>query len=210
MQGMSHVFPRILSRQLPTAVAAEGVWITDADGRRYLDGAGGAIVVNVGHGARDLIEAATAQLERTQFVHGTTFTTTALEAYADELAPLLPMSDARIYPVSGGSEAVETAIKMARAYHLARGQDARTSVIARRSSYHGNTLGALDASGKEPLRRPYTAWLGRFRHAPPAFEYRCENPSHPSGCGAWHAGELERMIQQARSEERRVGKECRL
>ncbi len=194
---MSHVFPRVLNRALPTAVAAEGAWITDSDGKRYLDGAGGAIVMNVGHGDRELIEAATSQLAKTQYVHGTMFTTEALETYAGQVAPLLPMEGARIYPVSGGSEAVETALKLARSYHLARGESARTTVIARRTSYHGNTLGALDASGKEPLRKPYSPWLGRFPHAPRAYEYRCENPRHPEGCGAWHAGELERMIQQA-------------
>ena len=118
---MSHVFPRVFNRSLPTAVSAEGAWIVDADGKRYLDGSGGAIVSNVGHGDDALIEVAVAQLHKTQYVHGTMFTTEALEAYADELAPLLPMDDARIYPVSGGSEAIETAIKMARAYHLARG-----------------------------------------------------------------------------------------
>jgi hypothetical protein len=123
------------------------------------------------------------------------FTTRALEDYADAVAPLLPMDDGHLYPVSGGSEAVETAIKMARAYHLAKGQAGRVTVIARRSSYHGNTLGALDLSGKEPLRKPYTPWLGRFLHAPAAYEYRCENPSHPDGCGAWHAAELQRMIE---------------
>lgn len=191
----SHVFPRVLDRVLPTAVSAEGVWITDSAGRRYLDGAGGAIVVGVGHGDQVLIDAAAEQLATTQFVHGTAFTTDAVERYAAEVADLLPMDGARIYPVSGGSEAVETAIKMARAYHLARRDPARTVVIARRGSYHGNTLGALDASGKEPLRKPYTPWLGRFLHAPAAYEYRCDNPQHPKGCGAWHARELERMIE---------------
>ena len=191
---MSHVFPRVTTRTLPTAVRAEGAWIEDADGTRYLDGAGGAIVVGVGHGDRLLIEAARAQLDKTQFVHGTMFTTEALESYAEELAKLLPLDDARIYPVSGGSEAVETAIKMARTYHLAEGRPGRVAVIARRSSYHGNTLGALDASGKEPIRKPYTPWLGRFLHAPAAYEYRCENPSHPNHCGSWHAAELERMF----------------
>ena len=197
---MSHVFPRVFNRTLPTAVSAEGAWIVDADGKRYLDGAGGAIVVGVGHGDRSLIDAATAQLNTTQYVHGTMFTTEAVERYADELAPHLPMDDPRIYPVSGGSEAVETAIKMARAYHLARGDDVRTTIIARRSSYHGNTLGALDASGKEPIRKPYTAWLGRFLHAPAAYEYRCGNPEHPDGCGQWHGAELERMISLAGAE----------
>jgi adenosylmethionine-8-amino-7-oxononanoate aminotransferase len=191
---VSHVFPRV-QRELPTAVSAEGVWITDADGKRYLDASGGAIVVNVGHGDPALLDAAEGQLAKTQYVHGTMFTTEALETYADELAPLLPIDDTRIYPVSGGSEAVETAIKMARAYHLAMGQGARQTVIARRSSYHGNTLGALDLSGKESLRKPYTPWLGRFLHAPSAYEYRCESPLHPDGCGAWHAAELQRMIE---------------
>jgi adenosylmethionine-8-amino-7-oxononanoate aminotransferase len=190
-----HVFPRVLTRTLPTAVAAEGAWIVDADGMRYLDAAGGAIVVGVGHGDPALIAAAEEQLHRTQYVHSTMFTTEAVEAYAGEVAGLLPVEDARVYPVSGGSEAVETALKMARAYHLARGDGGRVTVIARRSSYHGNTLGALDASGKEPLRKPYTPWLGRFLHAPPAYEYRCENPSHPEGCGDWHAAELTRMFE---------------
>jgi adenosylmethionine-8-amino-7-oxononanoate aminotransferase len=191
---VTHVFPRV-PRQLPTAVSAEGAWITDADGKRYLDGAGGAVVVGVGHGDPALMDAAEGQLAKTQYTHGTMFTTEALENYADEVAPLLPVDDARIYPVSGGSEAVETAIKMARAYHLATGQGGRQTVIARRSSYHGNTLGALDLSGKESLRKPYTPWLGRFLHAPRAYEYRCENPSHPQACGAWHAAELQRMIE---------------
>jgi adenosylmethionine-8-amino-7-oxononanoate aminotransferase len=193
---MSDVFPRVLDRVLPTAVSAQGVWITDAQGRRYLDGAGGAIVVNVGHGVPAVIEAVAAQLRKTQYVHPTMFTTEAVEAYAAEVAPLLPMDRPRIYPVSGGSEAVETAMKLARTYHLARGEEQRVTVIARRGSYHGNTLGALDASGKESLRRPYTPWLGRHLHAPAAYEYRCRNPEHPAGCGAWHAAELERMIQQ--------------
>lgn len=191
---MTPVFSRAPSRDLPTAVSAEGAWITDADGKRYLDGAGGAIVVNVGHGVASVIDAIGEQLERTQYVHPTAFTTEAVEAYAEEVAAILPMEDARIYPVSGGSEAVETALKIARAYHLAKGRAGRSIVIGRRSSYHGNTLGALDASGKAPLRKPYTPWLGRFLHVPAAYEFRCENPQHPDGCGAWHAAELDKMI----------------
>jgi adenosylmethionine-8-amino-7-oxononanoate aminotransferase len=190
-----HVFPRVLTRSLPAAISAEGAWIVDADGKRYLDGAGGAIVVGVGHGDPALLAAAEEQLHRTQYVHGTMFTTEAVESYGDEVSGVLPLDDARVYPVSGGSEAVETALKMARAYHLARGEGGRVTVIARRSSYHGNTLGALDASGKEPLRKPYTPWLGRFLHGPPAYEYRCENPAHADGCGDWHVAELTRMIE---------------
>ena len=192
---MSHVFHRVLTRELPRAVQAEGVWIEDADGKRYLDAAGGAIVVSVGHGDRSLVDAMADQSARTPYVHPTAFTTDALEGYADDLAPLLPLDDPRIYPVSGGSEAVETALKLARSYHLARGEDARTVVIGRRASYHGNTLGALDAGSKEALRRPYLPWLGRFRHAEAAYEYRCTMPSHPRGCGTAHAEALEALIR---------------
>jgi hypothetical protein len=194
---VSHVFHRVLTRELPRAARAEGVWIEDADGRRYLDGAGGAIVVSVGHDDRSLVEAMTAQASRTPYVHGTMFTTDALEAYADEVAGLLPLDDARIYPVSGGSEAVETALKLSRAYHVARGEGSRSLVIGRRASYHGNTLGALDVGGKEALKRPYAPWLGRFRQVDAAYEYRCPSPRHPDGCGAWHADELERAILDA-------------
>jgi adenosylmethionine-8-amino-7-oxononanoate aminotransferase len=190
---VSHVFSRA-TRDVPTAVSAEGVWITDADGTRYLDGAGGAVVVNVGHGVASVIEAIHEQLERTQYVHPTAFTTEAVEAYAEEVAAILPMDHARIFPVSGGSEAVETALKMARAYHVAKGRGGRSIAIGRRNSYHGNTLGALDVSGKAPLRKPYTPWLGRFLHVSAAYEFRCENPQHPHGCGAWQAAELDRMI----------------
>jgi hypothetical protein len=194
---MSHVFHRVLSRELPRAVRADGVWIEDADGKRYLDGSGGAIVVSLGHGDRALVEAMTEQASRLPYVHGTAFTTGALEDYAEDVASLLPLEDARIYPVSGGSEAVETALKLARAYHLARGEDSRTVVIGRRASYHGNTLGALDVGGKELLKRPYAPWLGRFDHVEAAYEYRCANPGHPAGCGRRLAEQLERAIVEA-------------
>jgi adenosylmethionine-8-amino-7-oxononanoate aminotransferase len=190
---MSHVFHRVLSRPLPTAVAAAGSWIVDASGARYLDAAGGAIVVNVGHGDRALIDAMAEHVAHVQYVHGTMFTTEDLEAYADELAPRLPMDDARIYPVSGGSEAVETALKMARAYHLARGEPERSVIVARRGSYHGNTLGALDASGKETLRAPYAPWLGRVARIPAAYDYRAPLT------GAEHAEALEAVIVRAGS-----------
>lgn len=194
---MTNVFRRVTGRDLPRAVEARGAWITDADGKRYLDAAGGAIVSNVGHGDPALVAAMTEQAGRVDYVHGTAFTTEALEAYAADVATVLPMDDARIYPVSGGSEAVETALKMARAYHLARGEGDRDVVIGRRGSYHGNTLGALDISGKVGLRAPYAPWLDRFAHVDAAYEYRCAVPSHPVGCGAELAERLERTIVAA-------------
>ena len=152
-------------------------------------------MVGIGHGDPDVVEAMARQARAVAYAHATQFTTDALEAYSEELAPLLPMENARIYPVSGGSEAVETALKLSRAYHLARGEDSRHRVIARWGSYHGNTLGALDASGRQPLRHPYEPWLGRAVHVPPAYEYRCPSPRHPTGCGMWHAEELDRTIR---------------
>jgi len=191
---MTHVFRRVLTRELPRAVHAEGVWITDAEGNRYLDGAGGAIVSNVGHGDAALLGAMARQAARVQYVHGTMFTTEALEAYADDVATVLPMDGAMIYPVFGGSEAVETALKLARTYHLARGEEGRYVVIGRRQSYHGNTLGALDVGGKDQLKGPYLPWLGRFRHTETPYEYRCVMPEHPQACGARYAEALEALI----------------
>jgi adenosylmethionine-8-amino-7-oxononanoate aminotransferase len=197
---MSHVFSRAIGRALPVVDRAEGALIWDMDGRRYIDGSGGAIVVGIGHGRTEVADAVAQQAGRVAYAHGTAFTSEPLERYAAALAPLLPMDGARVYPVSGGSEAVETALKLARAYHLARGEPSRTLVIGRRSSYHGNTLGALDASGREPLRRPYQPWLGRAVHVSAAYEYRCELPGHPDGCGGVLADELDEAITRAGAE----------
>jgi adenosylmethionine-8-amino-7-oxononanoate aminotransferase len=194
---MSNVFPRVFGRDLPVAARAEGSVIWDADGKRYLDAAGGAIVVGLGHGDQTILKALDDQASAVAYTHGTQFTTEALERYTAELASVLPMDSPRVYPVSGGSEAVETAFKMARAYHLARGEASRHKVIARWGSYHGNTRGALDASGREPLRHPYLPWLGQTTHVSAPYEYRCPNAGHPAGCGAWHADRLDEAIVEA-------------
>ena len=168
------VFRRSSVADPPVAVEAHGSTIRSADGREYLDAAGGAVVVSVGHGRREIAAAMADQAGRLAYAHGSAFTTEPLEAYAREVAPHLPLDDPAIYPVSGGSEAVETALKLARAYHLARGETDRWIVFSRWGSYHGNTLGALDLSGRKPLRRPYEGWLGRFRHVSAAYPYRAD------------------------------------
>ena len=155
-------------------------------------------MVNVGHGRRSVAEAMAEQAGRVAYAHGSAFTSEPLEAYAAELGPHLPLDDPAIYPVSGGSEAIETALKLARAYHLARGEPDRLVVFSRWGSYHGNTLGALDLSGRKPLRRPYEGWLGRFRHLSAAYPYRAGDP----GANALEtaeelAAELERAIEAA-------------
>ena len=182
----------------PVAVRAEGSTIWDSTGREYLDAAGGAIVVNVGHGRQSVAAAMADQAGRLAYAHGSAFTTEPLEAYAHEVARHLPMDDPAIYPVSGGSEAIETALKLARAYHLARGETERWIIYARWGSYHGNTLGALDLSGRKPLRRPYEGWLGRFRHVSAAYPYRADLPgSNAMGTAEDLAAELERAFEAA-------------
>lgn len=192
------VFRRAASADPPVAVEASGSTIRDADGREYLDAAGGAIVVNVGHGRREIAAVMAEQAGRLAYAHGSVFTTEPLEAYAAEVGPLLPVDEPAIYPVSGGSEAMETALKLARAYHLTRGEPERATVIARWGSYHGNSLGALDLSGRKPLRRPYEPWLGRFRHVSAAYPYRAGDPGASAlGDAQELAAELERTIDQA-------------
>lgn len=188
----SSVFPR--GSGLLTAVKAEGCWIVDSHGDRYLDAAGGAVVCGIGHGRREVADAVARQLTTVDYVHATTFTTPVVEDYARAIAERTPIEDARVYPVSGGSEAIETALKLARAYHFVRGEPQRTQLLARHGSYHGNSLGALDLSGRAALRAPYLPWLGRTVHLPRVYEYRCPSPDHPSRCGAWHALRLEEEI----------------
>jgi adenosylmethionine-8-amino-7-oxononanoate aminotransferase len=195
---VSHVFRRASAVEPPVAVSAEGSTIRDADGREYLDAAGGAVVVNVGHGRAEIADAMARQASTLAYAHGSAFTNEPLEAYAAAVARHLPLDAPRIYPVSGGSEAIESALKLARSYHLARGEGDRWIVFARWGSYHGNTLGALDLSGRRPLRRPYEGWLGRFRHVSAAYPYRAGEPgANALGTGEELAAELERAIEQA-------------
>ena len=195
---MSNVFRRSTDPSPPVAAHAEGSTIWDADGRAYLDAAGGAIVVGVGHGRASVAAVMAEQAGRVAYAHGTAFTSDALERYAAALAPHLPMDDPAIYPVSGGSEAMESALKLARSYHVARGETERWIVIARWGSYHGNSLGALDLSGRKPLRRPYEAWLGRFRHVSAAYPYRAGEPgANALGDVDELAAELDRAIEAA-------------
>ncbi|MFK5688991.1 aspartate aminotransferase family protein [Ornithinimicrobium sp. LYQ92] len=188
-----HIFSRG-GAERPRISHGRGSELFDVDGRRYLDAAGGAIVVGIGHGVTEVVEAAAAQAGRVAYVHGSTFASEALEEYAEALAPLLPMDDPHLYPVSGGSEAVESALKMARSYHRARGED-RDVVIGRDGAYHGNTRGALDVSGRAGLRAPYLPWLDHARHTGTPYEYRCAfGEDHPHGCAGRHAQALEELI----------------
>jgi len=192
------VFRRATDPHPIVAVRGRGSEIWDAAGRRYLDAAGGAVVVNVGHGRESVVAAMSEQATRLAYAHGSAFTTEAVEEYAAAVGPHLPMDAPAIYPVSGGSEAVESALKLVRAYHLARREPNRLIVMARWGSYHGNTLGALDLSGRRPLRRPYEPWLGRFRHLSAAYPYRDGYPgANALGDATELSSELDRAILAA-------------
>jgi adenosylmethionine-8-amino-7-oxononanoate aminotransferase len=200
--GSEAVFHRRLAHEYPVIDRAEGVYLYDTTGRRYIDAVGGALVVNIGHGVTDIAEVMASQAARVAFAHGTQFTNEPLETYAEALREVVPLSDPKVYLVSGGSEAVETALKLARQVSVARGDLGRYKVIARWGSYHGATLGALSASGRSSLRRPYAPLLIDVPHIPPAYCYRCRlgyAGERPVGladraCGAACADALEAEI----------------
>jgi adenosylmethionine-8-amino-7-oxononanoate aminotransferase len=167
-----HVFGRATGAALPTAVAGDGCYIIDADGRRYLDGSGGAAVSCLGHSDPDVRAAIHDQLDRIAFAHTGFFTSDPAEALADLLVEAAPEGIDRVYLLSGGSEAVEAAIKLARQYFLEIGEPQRHRLIARRQSYHGNTLGALAAGGNAWRREKYAPLLVETHHISPCYEYR--------------------------------------
>jgi adenosylmethionine-8-amino-7-oxononanoate aminotransferase len=197
-RSRGRVFRRSLVADPPVAVESSGATIRDSEGKAYIDAAGGAIVVNVGHGRASIADVMADQVRRLSYAHGSAFTSEPLEAYAAAVADVLPVHDPAIYPVSGGSEGIETALKLARVYHLARREPDREILISRYGSYHGNTLGALDAGGRPALRAPYEPWLGRFRHVSAAYPYRADDPdAHALGDPEALAAELDAAIRDA-------------
>ena len=195
-----HVFARRLDRPLPEAVRAEGVYIEDASGKRYLDASGGAIVVNVGHGRREIADAVSGQISACYYAHPTMFTTPAVEKLADVLSGLAPEGISRFYFVSSGSEAVETAIKLARQIHLEAGRAQRYRLISRWKSYHGLTMGALSAMGRTVFRTPYAPMLTDVTHIPAPYCLRCAYGLTYPQCGVRCALALEETIENLGAE----------
>ncbi|MCP4487641.1 MAG: aspartate aminotransferase family protein [Gammaproteobacteria bacterium] len=169
---MSHVFPRHSKANPPIAVAGSGVYLTDINGKQYLDASGGAAVSCLGHGDIEIIDAIKAQLDRFEFAHTGFFTTEAAESLADLLIENAPQNLERVYLVTGGSEAVEAAIKLARQYFIEIGQPSKHKVIARLQSYHGNTLGALATGGNMWRREPFSPLMIDTTHIAPCYQYR--------------------------------------
>jgi adenosylmethionine-8-amino-7-oxononanoate aminotransferase len=196
MDAREHVFYRNLRKAYPMADRAEGVYIWDTAGKRYLDGSGGACVVSIGHCVPEILEAIQRQFNRVPFVHSSHFTNPAVCELGDLLYQMAPdASFTRTYFLSGGSEAVETAVKLMRQYWREAGKPDKYKVISRWSSFHGNTTGAL-ALGGHTARRSH--FLPLFQHTPhiePAYCYRCSFKETPETCDLQCADELERCIK---------------
>ncbi len=192
---MSHVFPRDTRIAPPLAVGGEGIHIIDSTGKRYIDASGGAAVSCLGHGHPKVVEALQAQAGQLAYAHTSFFSTPATEELADMLVRHAPKGIDRVYFVSGGSEATETALKMARQYFLEIGQPRRHIFISRRQSYHGNTLGALAAGGNAWRRKPYQPLLMDVKQIAPCFAYRFKEPQESDEAyGLRVANELETEI----------------
>ena len=195
---MSFLFPRNFRKEFPVAVYGEGCWIAAADGRRYLDASGQAAVVNIGHGVPEVGEAMAAQARQVAFAHTTQFHSEPAERLAARLLALAPASFQEggcVYFTSGGSEATETAIKLARQYHLEAGETSRYRVISRRQSYHGSTLGAMSVSGNVARRAPYAPLLAEWGHIAPCFCYHCPFGGKFPECGIACAEDLGNLLR---------------
>ena len=169
---MNHVFPRHTKQSFPLAVKGDGVYITDSNGKQYLDASGGAAVSCLGHSYEPVISAIKEQLNEIPFAHTGFFTSNSAEKLADILIKHAPEGIDRAYFVSGGSEAIESALKLARQYHVERGNSSKHRIIARQQSYHGNTLGALATGGDKWRREPFEPMLMEVSHIIPCYAYR--------------------------------------
>jgi adenosylmethionine-8-amino-7-oxononanoate aminotransferase len=200
-QFRTPVFRRSFRRPFPIAVRGEGIFIWDADGNRYLDFSGSAAVNFIGHGVREIGDAMAEQAGRLEFAHTSQFTTPVAEEFAAELLDFAGgnFAGGAVYFTSGGSESVETALKLARQYQVEIGQTSRHQILSRQQSYHGATLGALAVSGNRRRREIYLPMAREFEHIGVPYCYRCAFDCTDScyHCGQQYAAELERAIQAA-------------
>ena len=191
----SHIFPRHTKSSLPIAVKGEGSYIFDDSGKSYLDASGGAAVSCLGHAHPTVIKALHRQLDELTYAHTSFFTSEQAEKLADRLCLEAPKGIDRVYLVSGGSEAIEAALKLARQYYVEKGEPNRKAIIARQQSYHGNTLGALAAGGNKWRRDQFAPLLIDTHHIAPCFAYRGKNVSEDDfDYGQRVANELEHKL----------------
>jgi len=201
MSSTTRILHRQIHGSLPVAVKGDGVYIIDRDGKRYLDASGGAAVSCLGHSHPRVIEAIKKQVDEIAYAHTGSFTSEPAEALADFLVARAPESIEHVYFVSGGSEAVESALKIARQYFLEKGETQRSKFIARRQSYHGNTLGALAVGGNLWRRQPFDPILIDAEHVSPCYAYRDKRPQETDEeYGLRVANELETRLEEVGAE----------
>lgn len=186
---MTHILHRAANAVMPTAVGGRGIELFDNNGKSYIDASGGAAVSCLGHGHPDVLAAMHKQLDQLAYAHSGFFTSDVAEQLADRLIEDAPAGIDRVYLVSGGSEAVEAALKMARQYFVEKGETQRRHIIARRQSYHGNTLGALAAGGNEWRRSQFRPLLIETHHIDPCFAYRLQDAGESDAAYAARAAQ---------------------
>ncbi len=197
-------FPRTFLKTYPEAVRGEGCFIFTAGGQRYLDASGGAAVVTIGHGVPEIGRAMAEQASQLAYVHSSQFQNAPAEKLARRVLELAPrgMHDrGRVYFTSGGSEATETALKLARQFWIERGEAKRYRVLSRWQSYHGATLGALSVSGNTRRREPFAPMLSEWGHIAPCYCYRCPLGLEYPSCNVDCADELDRLLEREGSED---------
>jgi adenosylmethionine-8-amino-7-oxononanoate aminotransferase len=198
------VLRRSFRKPYPTAVRGEGVYVWDADGKRYLDFSGSAAVNFIGHGVREIGDAMLEQARQLEFVHTSQFTTPVAEEFAAEILDFAGKHfyGGAVYFTCGGSESIETALKLARQYQVEVGQPKRHQILSRTQSYHGSTLGALSVSGNRKRREMYLPMVREFAHIGMPYCYRCDFDCTDGcrNCGQQYAAELERAIEDAKGE----------
>ena len=187
---MSHIFPRHTKQLPPVAVRGAGCYLYDEQGKQYLDASGGAAVSCLGHGDQTIIDAVKAQLDKLAYAHTGFFTSEPAETLADLLIAHAPGDLDRVYLVSGGSEAMEAALKLARQYFVEKGEPKRGRLIARKQSYHGNTMGALSAGGNAWRRAQFGPLLIDMSHIDPCYEYRLKRDDETAQDYALRAANL--------------------
>jgi adenosylmethionine-8-amino-7-oxononanoate aminotransferase len=194
---MTHILHRHTGHDYPFAISGAGVTIRDAAGKEYIDASGGAAVSCLGHSHQDVLAAMHAQLDRLAYAHTSFFTTQVAEELADDLVAHAPRGIGRVFFLSGGSEAIEAALKLARQYFVERGELQRRYFIARRQSYHGITLGALAVGGRLRQREAFGPLLIETHHVSPVYEYRGRRINEtPPAYGERLAQELEAKISE--------------
>ena len=200
----SPVLTRSFRKNFPAAVRGEGVYLWDADGKRYLDFCASAVVNFIGHGVAEIGAAMSAQAQQLEFVHSSQFVTPVAEEYAQELLDFAGMNfqGGSVYFTCGGSESIETALKLARQFQVEIGQARRYQVLSRAQSYHGSTLGAVSVSGNKRRREMYLPMVREFAHVAFPYCYRCAYDCTDGcrNCGQEYAADLERAIEAANGE----------